>query len=157
MTNKFRRVAANRTVLLIVLALIAGVVGFTTVAKLTSKKTIVTAKNCQGICVKVSKEGMNPDTLTVKVGEYVQFNSADGQQHNLGLGEGEASKSTDHQAHAAQHEHIGDFSSGDFNADEAWRVQFKEAGTYKFHDHYNPKLYILIVAYEPGGPKKLST
>lgn len=150
---KLRAVVSNTMVQLAAVVVIAGLISFGLAAKLSSKKALVSAKSCQGLCVSITKDGMKPDSLSVKVGEYVQFNSADGQQHNFGLGAGE--DDTDHQAHAAAHEHIGDFTSGDFNADEAWRVQFKTVGTYKFHDHYNPKLNILVVVYDPAGTKKI--
>ena len=79
-----------------------------------------------------------PDTLTVPVGKTVQFNSKDGKKHNLSLGLG-----------GEEHEHAGPFHSGEFGADEAWRATFTKAGTYSFHDHNNPKINILIVAYIP--------
>lgn len=134
------------------IGLMAIALGFAGSSKLLATKPVTSAKTCSGICVALTKDGMKPDTLTVKVGEYVQFNSADGEQHNLGIGGGEDG---DHVAHEAEHEHVGDFSSGDFGADEAWRVQFKQVGTYKFHDHYHPKLNILVVVYSPNGTAKI--
>lgn len=94
----------------------------------------------QMVCVDLTATGANPDTLAVVAGGYVQFNSADGKTHSLSLGKG-----------GEEHSHSGPFSSGDFDADEAWKVQFKEPGSYHFHDHYNPELNVLVVVYEPGG------
>ena len=54
-----------------------------------------------------------------------------------------------------EHVHEGKFSSGEFKADEAWRVQFNDAGTFFFHDHLNPKLNILVVVYTPGANYKI--
>lgn len=92
---------------------------------------------CNAVCVYLEDKA-EPDTLTVKVGEYVQFNSNDGKKHSLSLGKG-----------GEVHEHNGPFSSGEFKADEAWRVQFKEPGTYYFHDHFDPAINILLVVYDP--------
>lgn len=111
---------------------------------------------CTGICVALTADGMKPDSIAVKVGEFVQFNTKDGKTHNISLGAGEyGSETQDHGAHSTPHEHIGDYSSGDFKAGEAWRVQFKKPGTYRLHDHHNPKLEILIVVYEPGAVDKI--
>ncbi len=96
------------------------------------------------VCVALKPEGAVPDTVTVIVGESVQFNSADGKTHSLSQGLG-----------GEEHQHNGVYTSGDFAADEAWRVQFKQPGTFKFHDHYNPAVNILVVAYEPGNVKPI--
>lgn len=80
-----------------------------------------------------------PDTLSIPVGSTVQFDSHDGNEHELALGEGAAD------GHG--HDHTGAYSSGTFGADEGWRVQFKETGTYFFHDHKNPDINILVVVY----------
>lgn len=100
--------------------------------------------SCQGTCVMLKADGAQPDSLSVKVGEFVQFNSADGKPHSLSLGKG-----------GDEHEHKGPFTSGEFQADEAWRVQFKSPGTYTFHDHLNPAINILVVAYQEGADHRL--
>jgi plastocyanin len=129
-----------------IVAVFSAVIAFALSSSLTKAHSkILSTKNCDSICVNLTKDGMSPDTLTIKEGETVQFNSADGNTHNLGVGTGEG-ESGGHEVH---HEHIGDFESGDFKMDEAWRVTFKQTGTYSFHDHYNPKLNILIVVYQP--------
>lgn len=89
--------------------------------------------------VDLKDDHANPDTLTVPVGKTVQFNTKDGRKHNISVGEG-----------GEEHEHTGSFHSGDFGKDEAWRATFKEPGTYSFHDHYNPNINVLIVAYRPS-------
>lgn len=98
-----------------------------------------TQTSCQGTCVMLKADGAQPDSLSVKVGEYVQFNSADGKPHSLSIGKG-----------GEQHEHKGPFTSGEFQSDEAWRVQFRAPGTFTFHDHLNPKINIVVVAYQEG-------
>lgn len=111
----------------------------------------VKAANCQGICVAIKEIGMEPNSITVKVGEYVQFNTADGKKHNISLGKGAGDATSQN----APHEHQGDYSSGEFGAGEAWRVQFKKAGTFRLHDDNNPKDNILVVVYEPGADLKI--
>lgn len=110
-------------------------------ANSSSKKT--SDQNCQADqCVQLTSSGAVPNEIYVKLGTTVQFNSADGKTHSLSLGKG-----------GEGHEHIGNFFSGDFGADEAWRVQFEKLGTFEFHDHYNPGISILVVVYKPGGQK----
>ena len=87
--------------------------------------------------VLLNKNNVSPDSLTVKGGESVQFNSNDGKSHKIALGEG-----------GHEHDHEGSFSSGEFKANEAWRATFKEPGTYFFHDHLNPDINVLVVAYK---------
>lgn len=86
----------------------------------------------------------NPDIVTVKAGSYVQFNSADGGKHNIAL------------EHAAvQHNDDKEYHSGDFEKDEAWRVQFKKDGTYTFRDEFNPEVKIRVVVYTEGKDYKI--
>ena len=136
----------------IVVMLVTAVISFVAVTLLKKEESHISKSSCTSICVSITSEGMSPDTLTVRVGDTVQFNSADGQTHNIGLGAGD-DESKPHDDHAIQHEHIGDYVSGDFKSDEAWRVTFKQVGTYKFHDHYNPKQNILVVVYTPTSSK----
>lgn len=80
----------------------------------------------------------DPDIVLAKVGDYVQFNSKDGKEHNLAQGSGNAVD----ESHA--HNQTGP-DSGKFKRDEAYKVQFKKVGIYAFHDHYNPDLYIRVI------------
>ncbi|MES2971364.1 MAG: hypothetical protein V4702_03525 [Patescibacteria group bacterium] len=123
------------------LALFVGLSGFMITSRKNNHHTNTPAQQtvCDGICVALRAEKADPDTITVKAGEFVQFNSADGKTHRLSLGKG-----------GEDHDHSGPFNSGDFKADEAWRVQFKEPGTFSFHDHYNPDINILVVVYNPA-------
>lgn len=149
LSKKFNYILARPLLLMAVTLVVASGVGFG-VARVLSSRSI-DSNNCKGLCVALTEEGVNPDTLAVKVGEFVQFNSRDGKKHNISMGKGsDGAESDDHESHSAPHEHVGDYSSGDFGADEAWRVQFKKAGTYRLHDHYNPKLEVVVVVYEPG-------
>lgn len=132
---------------LIVFAVLAGLGAFIIVFALANKNqngNITTAK-CSNdtVCVYLQSDHAAPDIVTVAVGGFVQFTNADGKTHNLGLGEGDA-------YHDGSHKHEGSFVSGDFKADEAWRVQFKKTGTYKLHDHYRPDIIATVVVYDPN-------
>lgn len=144
-----RRWSTKSFILFPALAIGAVAVGFTGVQAVSNSNNR-NVSDCRGICVALTPEGMEPHELAVKVGEFVQFNSADGKQHNISPGEG-SGDSHEHEPHNATHKHSGNYTSGDFGADEAWRVQFNQPGTYQLHDHYNPKLNILIVVYESMG------
>lgn len=103
-----------------------------------------TGKNSTAIHqVSLYEEGAVPDALFVGVGEFVQFNSKDGKSHIIAQGGGsEFDQEHDHSEFGPQ--------SGLFGPDEAYRVQLKKKGTYHLHDHLNPKIFVTIVAYEPG-------
>lgn len=147
MRIKLPKILTKNVVLLPLIGLVAIGVGFASVSALN--KSYPTGKGCTGICVMLSPSGMEPNELAVRAGEYVQFNSADGKKHNISLGEGAGgAEDQDHSPHGGKHEHAAGLSSGDIAPDEAWRVQFKEPGTYSLHDHYDPKLNILVVVYE---------
>ena len=111
----------------------------------TNKSIVTDQVRCGGTCIDLRKDDSSPTTVTVIKDSYVQFNSADGKTHNLSLGEG-----------GAEHDHKGIFRSGNFGADEAWRVQFDDEGTFIFHDHLNPKISILVVVYTPGKDYKVN-
>lgn len=97
---------------------------------------------CDGTCVAVYDGYASPDTLAVKNGEFVQFNSADGKRHNLTIGGGD---DTHHSANVVE-----EFTSGDFEGDEGWRVQFKKDGAYSFKDKYNSGTRINVIVYTEG-------
>lgn len=88
--------------------------------------------------VSLMSDKASPDEVTVEAGQVVQFNSRDGKSHRLALGQG-----------GSEHEHTSATDSGVFGADEAWKVRFDKPGTYYIHDHFNPAINILIVAYKP--------
>lgn len=145
--------------LLFLAAIGAGLISFTVVNNIKgNEKLSATAeqKTCSDICVSLTESAMSPNAIFVKVGEFVQFNTNDGKTHNISLGAGadvhddasEDHHDADHET--TPHEHTGAYSSGEFGVGEAWRVQFKEPGTYMLHDHYNPKLFITVVVYQPG-------
>ncbi len=141
--EKTEKAAKNQLFFIILVAAIVSVVSFAVAFTVSQSKT-ASLNRCEGICVALRDNKADPDTVSVKAGTYVQFNSADGKTHNLSLGKG-----------GEEHSHTGKFSSGDFGADEAWRVQFKEEGSFLFHDHFNPKINVLVVVYTPGKDYKI--
>ncbi len=137
----------KRNILPYVAVVVAALIGFGVVFSLSQKDTSSSqaqAQECKDTCVELHEDKATPDTITVTVGSYVQFNSADGKSHSLSLGNG-----------GEEHSHTGKFSSGEFKADEGWRVQFNEEGSFVFHDHLNPKISILVVVYTPGKDYKV--
>lgn len=85
------------------------------------------------------KDRIDPDTVLVGVGEFIQFNSRDGRSHNLAQGRGNN--------FGRDHDHEPGLESGVFGPDEAYRVQIKKPGTYFWHDHAHPELSATVVAY----------
>lgn len=119
------------------------------------------------VVVELLADRASPSLVAVKLDQYVQFNTKDGQVHNIGQGKGEGpdrakdveastkghNESTPHAAtdpkDGLPHDHQkGSIESGDFKPDEGYRVKFSKAGTYEFHDHYNPKINITVVVYD---------
>jgi plastocyanin len=140
--NNHHKLSKNTHVLLIILMFFGATLGFFGVSMFSKPISSTATSGCNGICVALKPSGMEPNELAIKAGETVQFNSADGAMHNLAKGGGLEGHGSMH------HDHLGGFVSGEFAADEAWRVQFKKPGTYQLHDHYNPRQNILIVVYE---------
>lgn len=113
--------------------------------KITCNRT-VPAPNA---IVALQKNAADPSVLSVPVASYIQFNSCDGRPHDIGEGQGD---DTYHQAaHKDEHDHAkGGLESGVFAANQGYRLTFKQAGVYHFHDHLNPKITITVVAYDPN-------
>lgn len=81
-----------------------------------------------------------PDAISIHVGEYIQFDSIDATEHQIGLGGGDE--------YGQLHEHVApEFESEVFGAKEAYRVKVKKQGVYDFHDHKNPNLFVTVIAY----------
>ncbi|MEO6508917.1 MAG: plastocyanin/azurin family copper-binding protein [Patescibacteria group bacterium] len=90
--------------------------------------------------ISLLEKGANPDAITAKVGEYVQFNTKDNKKHEMALGKGNEFEKG--------HEHLeSSVDSGVFGPGEAYKIQFKEKGTFHFHDHLNPNIYVAVVVY----------
>ncbi len=94
------------------------------------------------------RDGADPDAVFIRLGERVQFDSRDGQQHIIAQGGGDEFD----QNHS--HEEFG-VESGTFGPSEAYLAGFKRTGTYHFHDHLNPKIFVTVVVYnETNGTNK---
>lgn len=121
------------------LALLAGVISFSLAKNQTTKNTqnsVATGAN-NVVQVSLLNDHADPDSLSIKVGQTVQFNSKDKHSHFLTSGEG----GSDH-----QHDK-GGFESGEFGADQAWKATFNKKGTYTVHDHNYPSINVLVVVY----------
>lgn len=155
MKQRYLKFLAKPAVLIATVAVIAGVGGFLVMLNVASSKKNSTASTlCEATaCVNLLQQGADPLSISVPIGSFVQFNSSDGSKYSLGLGANHSvtNSGAQHDMHAAS----GAFSSGDFGEGEAWRVQFKDRGTYLFTDKYNEKVTVLVVAYEPGGDYKI--
>lgn len=120
-----------------------GVIGFG-VAHFTAKPTVRADANHT---VNLLSDHADPSAIAITKGDYVQFNSKDGQTHNIGQGSGYDEV---HQADRQDiHDHPkGAMESGDFGAKEGYRAQFNKVGTYEFHDHLHPKISVTVIVYE---------
>lgn len=148
LARRIKASLSNAKLLLPALAFAGLVIGLGTI-RVLGESSSPNGSTCEGICVNLTPSGMVPDELAIKAGSFVQFNAADGKKHNISLGEGAGgSEDHDHAPHAPKHVHTAGLSSGDFEADEAWRARFDTPGTYQLHDHYNPDQNILVVVYE---------
>ena len=135
--------------------IIAGIIGYTSMHAYAAKPAGQPSM-CSETCVSITHNGFSQSEIAIKVGEYIEFKSADGGTHDLALGEGAEHGAHDEHTSAGHtedeytHDHIEGTNSGEFGPDEAWKVQFKKAGSYIIHDHMNPESTILVVAYEPN-------
>lgn len=109
----------------------------TTPADITTSQSLANKQPSK--TVDLHSDKASPEQVTIIVGEVLQFNARDGKTHRIALGEG-----------GEEHDHTSSSNSGDFQADEGWRVQFDKPGTYYFHDHLNPNINVLVVAYQPS-------
>lgn len=145
------RLFARMPLVILIIAVTAAASGFFAVQAIAARGSSASQSCDVAVCVALTEQGMDPDTITLKKGEFVQFNAADGKTHNLAFGSGADSAAHHDSAESgAPHEHAGDTVSGDFESDEAWRAQFNQVGTYRLHDHYNPELEIIVVVYDPA-------
>lgn len=142
---RFKDFAKSNSLLIIVaVAVIAissvGAYMLSTMNQSSSQQANVQQTDCDvAACIPLVRGESEQQVHTVESGSFVQFNSADGQKHHLSL------------VHSGvQHEDESRYESGDFEADEAWRVEFKEDGTYTFADKYNDNALISVIVYTAG-------
>ena len=129
----------RKVFIVVILFISAVVIGASLV--LYKKTPIVTATVDKHLHqISLNATGATPDLVSVKLGEEVQFNSKDGKSHNIVPGDGSG--------------HIHDLStplgkeSGVFGPSEAYRVAFRQAGTFKFHDALNSAISVTVIAYK---------
>lgn len=128
-------------------AAIAGFLIATNANSTESQSRFVTKCDTGVVCVDLSESGASPPEIAVEVGNSVQFNAKgnSGTMFHLASKDEQGSLHSDHGAEETEH-----ISSGDFSGDEAWKVEFKEVGSYQFVDEYNLEIEILVVVYKPG-------
>lgn len=107
--------------------------------------------------VSLTKDQTEPVDLLINVGDYVQFNSKDGSEHQLIQGKPTADHGHDEYADAVHGEAHGatdsPLDSGIIKADEGYLLQLKKVGKYDFHDNYNHDYAITVIVYDKN--KKL--
>lgn len=90
--------------------------------------------------VDIKKENNQPIDLLIKKGEFVQFNSKDGGEHQIVQGE-----------HSSElHGGNGLIDSGVFKGDEGYLLEFKEIGKFNFHDNLDRDYSITVIVYDPS-------
>lgn len=102
--------------------------------------------------VSLTKDQTEPVDLLINVGDYVQFNSKDGGEHQLIQGKPTADHGHDEYANAVHGEEHGatnsPLDSGIIKADEGYLLQLKNVGKYEFHDNYNHDYAITVIVYD---------
>ncbi|GAC1413044.1 MAG: hypothetical protein NVSMB66_3890 [Candidatus Doudnabacteria bacterium] len=83
-----------------------------------------------------------PDVVAIKINQSVQFDTKDGQKHQISSGKGADGLGDPH-----QHDSTG-IESAVFGPEEAYLLKFSKAGTYYFHDHFNPKIAATVIVYD---------
>lgn len=102
--------------------------------------------------VSLTKDQKEPVDLLINVGDYVQFNSKDGSEHQVIQGKPTADHGHDEYADAVHGEEHGKtdspLDSGIIKADEGYLLQFKNIGKFEFHDNYNHDYAITVIVYD---------
>lgn len=131
----------------VVVSVAAFAVTYTMSAKSEKTSTASIVTNAQGTKedphqVALLANNKDPVDIIIKKGEYIQFNSKDGKDHQLIQG-----------AHSKEHGPTGHtpspLDSGIIKGDEGYLLQFKETGKYDFHDNYNHNSTISVLVYDP--------
>lgn len=121
-----------------------------TVASATDNTTLGSKENPH--VVSLTKDQTEPVDLLINVGDYVQFNSKDGSEHQIIQGKPTADHGHDEYADAVHGEAHGatdsPLDSGIFKADEGYLLQLKNVGKYEFHDNFNHDYAISVIVYD---------
>lgn len=110
-----------------------------------STYTRLADKNGKPVYEVALKKGIKePIDLLISTGDYIQFNSKDGREHQIIQG---ASTKTEHGGDP----HVpSPLDSGVIKADEGYLLQFNNIGKFEFHDNYDHNITITIIAYDPN-------
>ena len=115
-----------------------------------SKAAVGSKQNPHQVSLTKSQEA--PIDLLIDVGDYVQFNSKDGGEHQIIQGKPTADHGHDEYADAVHGEAHGTavspLDSGIFEADEGYLVQFNDVGKFDFHDNFNHHYAITVIVYD---------
>ncbi len=121
-----------------------------TSSSVTEDATLGTKENPH--IVSLTKDQTKPVDLLINVGDYVQFNSKDGSEHQIIQGKPTADHGHDEYADAVHGEAHGatdsPLDSGVIQADEGYLVQFNTIGKLEFHDNYNHDYAITVIVYD---------
>lgn len=98
-----------------------------------------------------------PVDLLINKGDYVQFNSKDGRDHQVIQGlatnteHGDtAPDANEHSADAGSRPAADVLDSGIIKPDEGYLLQFNKIGKYAFHDNYDHAYTITVIVYDPS-------
>ncbi len=98
-----------------------------------------------------------PVDLLLKTGDYVQFNSKDGGEHQIIQGKNTNTEHGDTAPATNDHAEAGDrpekakaLDSGIIKPDEGYLIQFNNTGKYEFHDNYDHDYTITVIVYDPN-------
>lgn len=110
--------------------------------------------------IALTESQKEPIDILINVGDYVQFNSKDGGEHQIIQGKPTVEHGHDTGVDAG-HDETGaaeegeshgvttaPLDSGVFKADEGYSLQFKNVGKYEFHDNYNHEYAITVIVYD---------
>lgn len=113
--------------------------------------------------IQLKKSNKEPIDLVIKIGDYVQFNSKDGGEHQIIQGLATNTEHGDTSPSGNDHAEAGDsrpakekaLDSGVLKGDEGFLLQFNTQGKYEFHDNYDHDYTISILVYNPNAPQKI--
>lgn len=139
------RLARKQILLFVVVLVVATGLGYG-LSLLTHKQPLILADGTH--IIELRSSGASPDAIAIVKGSYVEFDVKDKRTYNIGQGSG--NDAVHQEAHQDVHDHPkGAIESGAFGPGQGYRVLFNKVGTFQFHDHLNPKIFITVIVYEP--------
>lgn len=102
--------------------------------------------------IALTSDQKEPIDVLINVGDYIQFNSRDGGDHQVIQGKPTIEHGHDELSDATNGEEHGTsgspLDSGLIKADEGYLVQFNNVGKYEFHDNYHHAYAITVIVYD---------